>query len=207
MEFRRCMYGWRGVFRLATQCHRDCCRILLSVPIRSADFVLFSALLRGHSSKNCCFKIRICINGFDRFWLSVQRLLDSTNEWFTNRKWCSFSIIFTANISVADIAEVRVASPGLCLMAWSRCSREAIVCGGGVSRTTSVTVGDLEDLHKTWICLSHFLKSLFYLVADTSPVWWRRRDLTNSSYFWRYHACIGIYYKFLYSQNQNYIYF
>lgn len=106
---------------------------------------------------------------------------------------------FTANMRVADIAEVRVASPGLCLKAWSRCSREAIVCGGGVSRTTSVTVGDLEDLHKTWICLSHFLKSLFYLVADMSPVWWRWRDLTTSSYFWHFHACVDIYYKFLYS--------
>lgn len=133
-------------------------------------------------------------------------MLDSTNEWFTNRNWCSFYFIFTANTSVVDIAEVRVAFPGLCLKAWSRCSGEAIVCGGGVSRTTSVTVGDLGDLHKTWICLSLFLKSLFYLVSDMSPVWWRWRDLTTSSYFWHVHACIDIYYKFLYSQNQNYIY-
>lgn len=85
-------------------------------------------------------------------------------------------------------------SPGLCLKAWSRCSREAIVC-------------DLEHLHNTWICLSYFLKSLLYLVADMSPVWWRWRDLTTSSYFWHFHACIYKYYKFIYSQNQNYIYF
>lgn len=141
------------------------------------------------------------------FGCPCKRLLDSTNELFTNRKWCSFSIIFTANISVVDIAEVRVASPGMCFKAWSRCSREAMVCGGGVFRTTSVTVGDLGDHYKTWICLSNFLKSLFYLVADTSPAWWRWRDFTTSSYFWHFHASIYIYYKFLYSQNQNYIYF